>query len=376
MSAENQNTKSGEQLEGAVGAVVAPKVPKRKTDFSEHLTDEQRKEFNVQSFITRHLRAGSKAQKYEVFEIHALLELALKVFMSGKALIEVRAPVNICGDTHGQYSDLLRIFNACGPPTKQRYLFLGDYIDRGRHSLEVICLLLALRLALPKRMYLLRGNHELRAINKNYGFYAELQNRFRSSGGEHTALYEHFNLVFSYMPLAAIVARRILCMHGGISPHLQSLDDIRNIELPLEAAKQHPLACDLLWADPEKGCPGFEANKIRAISHIFGEVEVENLCKKLDIDLIVRAHQVVEYGYAFFADRRLITVFSASRYQEELHNYAAVVVVDSSLELSFVQLKPEEFEKRREENEKNGADQEQTTANIMDLEEAKKKAPK
>ncbi|CAI5439016.1 unnamed protein product [Caenorhabditis angaria] len=354
----------GETLEGAVqgGAKTVKKTVR--TDFSECITDAQRTQFNLNTFINRHIRTGSKAQKYEIWEIHCLLERAGKVFQNGKALVEVRAPVNICGDTHGQYSDLLRIFNSCGAPTRQKYLFLGDYIDRGRHSLEVICLLMALRLALPKRMFLLRGNHELRAINKNYGFYAELQNRFRSSGGEHVALYDHFNYVFSFMPLAGIVSKRILCMHGGISPHLKSLDDIRNIELPLETAKQNPLACDLLWADPEKGCAGFENNKIRAISHIFGESEVDNMCKRLDIDLIVRAHQVVEYGYAFFADRRLVTVFSASRYQEELHNYAAVVVVSASLELSFIQLKPEEFEKRREENDKNGGgnENEQPTA--------------
>lgn len=151
-------------------------------------------------------------------------------------------------------------------------------------------------------------------------------------------------------------------MHGGISQHLKSLDDIRAIPLPLKTAKSHPLACDLLWADPEKAANDFEPNKIRAISHIFGKKEVDDLCMRLDIDLIVRAHQVVEYGYAFFADRRLITVFSASRYQIELCNYAAVVVVNKMFELSFVQLKPEDFEVRR--NECDDAVKEQTTSNV------------
>uniref|UniRef100_A0A8R1HTP4 SER_THR_PHOSPHATASE domain-containing protein n=1 Tax=Caenorhabditis japonica TaxID=281687 RepID=A0A8R1HTP4_CAEJA len=131
-------------------------------------------------------------------------------------------------------------------------------------------------------------------------------------------------------------------------------------------AKKDPLACDLLWADPDKDAKSFEPNKIRAISYIFGPNQVDEFCKNNNIDLIIRAHQVVEYGYAFFADRRLITVFSASRYQAELANYAAVVVVSKHLELSFTQLKPEEFEQARdrEDNRRGEAEKEQTTANL------------
>ncbi|KAF1770422.1 hypothetical protein GCK72_002240 [Caenorhabditis remanei] len=354
--------------------------------------------FKLSDMIKKLLTKGTaKAVKFDFKEVHILLNRVMKYYQSppekkglaavppppagsvsattsitppkspAQPLLELQAPVNICGDTHGQYNDLLRIFNSCGAPTKHQYLFLGDYIDRGRHSLEVIILLFALKLAVPKKVHLLRGNHELKAINKNYGFFGELKARFRTGVQQAESLYIHFNQVFSYMPLAAIVSKRILCMHGGISPHLRSLDDIRAIPLPLETAKSHLLACDLLWADPEKTANGFEPNKIRAISHIFGKKEVDELCKRLDIDLIVRAHQVVEYGYAFFADRRLITVFSASRYQDELHNYAAVVIVNRMLELSFVQLKPEEFEKRREEQDKaGGVNQEQVTANTTE----------
>ncbi|ULU11198.1 hypothetical protein L3Y34_014999 [Caenorhabditis briggsae] len=371
------------------------------SDFNQwNITEADEKGFKLSQLIKKLLKQGTaKAVPFEQKDVHILLNRVFKYYTCppdkkgsstgppppppgsasattsvtppkspAQPLLELQAPINICGDTHGQYNDLLRIFNSCGAPTKNQYLFLGDYIDRGRHSLEVIILLFALKLAVPKKVHLLRGNHELKAINKNYGFYGELKTRFRCGAGTNTGvaerLYAHFNQVFSYMPLAAIVSKRILCMHGGISPHLRTLDDIRGIGLPLETAKSNPLACDLLWADPEKTANGFEPNKIRAISHIFGKKEVDDLCKRLDIDLIVRAHQVVEYGYAFFADRRLITVFSASRYQDELHNYAAVVIVNRMLELSFVQLKPEEFEKRREEQDKaGGANQEQVTAN-------------
>lgn len=375
-------------------AAPSAQPAKRVSDAGQwNITEADELKFKLSGLIKKLLRINTpgavKGVRLEAANLHILLNRVMKYYTTppdqkpsaatatsatppkspAQPLLELQAPMNICGDTHGQYSDLLRIFNSCGAPTKVQYLFLGDYIDRGRHSVEVITLLFALKLAVPKKVHLLRGNHELKAINKNYGFYAEIRDRFKMGNLADVPdkLYNHFNQVFTYMPLAAIVSKRILCMHGGISPHLKSLDDIRGIGLPLETAKSNPLACDLLWADPEKGAKGYEPNKIRAISHIFGKKEVDELCKRLDIDLIIRAHQVVEYGYAFFADRRLITVFSASRYQDELHNYAAVVIVNRMLELSFVQLKPEEFERRREDQDKaGGMGQEQITGNIND----------
>lgn len=327
-------------------ALQANKEPFIKIDYT--ITDKERSGFNMKEFIKKHFIAGAARQNYEVYEIHLILEKAMDNMKNSPILLEVRCPVNICGDIHGQYGDLMRIFNACGLPFKQRYLFLGDYVDRGRHSLEVIMLLLALRIQFPRKVFLLRGNHELSNINRVYGFNAEIRQRYRNLT-ESKALYDHFNEVFAQMPLAAIVAGRILCMHGGLSPNLNSLDDIRKLQRPLRVVRG--LAQDLLWADPETGTKGFQQNKIRAVSHIFGEETVREKCKQLNIDLIIRAHQVVEFGYAFFCGRSLITVFSAARYHEELVNYAAVVKVDATLELSFVQLKPQEFEKVRREME-------------------------
>ncbi|KJH52913.1 phosphoprotein phosphatase 1 domain protein [Dictyocaulus viviparus] len=327
-------------------ALLANSQPALKIDYT--ITDKERSSFNLKEFIKKHFIAGAARQNYEIYEIHLILERAMVVMKNSPILLELRCPVNICGDIHGQYGDLMRIFNACGLPFKHRYLFLGDYVDRGRHSLEVIMLLLALRIQFPRKVYLLRGNHELLNINRVYGFNAEIRQRYRNLA-ESKALYDHFNEVFAQMPLAALVSGRILCMHGGLSPSLNSLDDIRKLQRPLRIVRG--LAQDLLWADPETGTKGFQPNKIRAVSHVFGEEIVRDKCKQLNIDLIIRAHQVVEFGYAFFCGRSLITVFSAARYHEELVNYAAVVKVDASLELSFVQLKPQEFEKVRKEME-------------------------
>ncbi|KAK6740118.1 hypothetical protein RB195_008534 [Necator americanus] len=346
-STSSSNTSLDAAKDAAAAAVQQANAPIAiKIDYT--ITDNQRTTFNMKDFIKKHFIAGAARQNYEVYEIHLILEKAMDNMKNSPILLEVRCPVNICGDIHGQYGDLMRIFNACGLPFKHRYLFLGDYVDRGRHSLEVIMLLLALRIQFPKKVYLLRGNHELSNINRVYGFNAEIRQRYRNLS-ESKALYDHFNEVFAQMPLAAIVAGRILCMHGGLSPNLNSLDDIRKLQRPLRVVRG--LAQDLLWADPETGTKGFQQNKIRAVSHIFGEETVRDKCKQLNIDLVIRAHQVVEFGYAFFCGRSLITVFSAARYHEELVNYAAVVKVDATLELSFVQLKPQEFEKVRREME-------------------------
>ncbi|CAJ0929013.1 unnamed protein product, partial [Mesorhabditis belari] len=348
-----------EQPAAEVKPKLAAPLPPPTIDQAKLLADSEvkataaAKKINLRDFIKKHLLEGSRKMEYDLEQVHAILDMAKFAFLKTSPLLELNAPVNICGDIHGQYGDLFRIFNSCGLPFRKKYLFLGDYVDRGRHSLEVILLLLAMRIEFPKKVYLLRGNHELANINKVYGFLADCRSRFRS-GSDWKILYDHFNEIFAVMPLAAVVSNRILCMHGGLSPDLNSLDDIRKLVRPIVFVRG--LAQDLLWADPEAGIQGFQVNKIRAVSHIFGEDAVAAKCKQLNIDLIIRAHQVVEYGYAFFANRLLITVFSAARYHEDLWNFAAVVKVDEKLEVSFVQLKPSEYEQYRREK--------QQTANV------------
>ncbi|KAI1709047.1 calcineurin-like phosphoesterase domain-containing protein [Ditylenchus destructor] len=306
---------------------------------SSHASD---KELDLKRIIKHHLIDGARQQQYELWELHLLLQAAKKSFQAMETLSELQAPVNICGDIHGQYSDLLRIFEICGLPYKNKYLFLGDYVDRGRHSLEVIILLLALKIQFPKHFFLLRGNHEVRKINNVYGFKDELAARFPDPN-DWGLLHNMFNEVFGEMPLAAVVSGKVLCMHGGISPELNSLDDIRRLKRPIHNLKDK-LVQDLIWADPQIGIEGFQPNTTRAISVVFGEDAVYNKLKQLDCDIIVRAHQVTEFGHAFFANRKLVTVFSASRYYEEICNWGSVAVVDHDLKMYFKSFKPQEYD--------------------------------
>ena len=260
-------------------------------------------------------------------EIKFLCTKSLEIFMEEPVLLEVPAPVNICGDTHGQFNDLLRLFEFGGRPPNTNYLFLGDYVDRGKNSIETMGLLLAYKIKYPKNIFLLRGNHESEIINHVYGFFDECKRRYNIK------IYKLFSDCFNWLPISALVDDKILCMHGGLSPDLTSLDKIRKIVRPTEVPDKG-LLCDLLWSDPDRNAQGWGGNE-RGVSVTFNEKTVEDIVQKLDIDLVCRAHQVVENGYEFFADKKLVTVFSAPNYCNQFDNHGAMMLVDENLMRGF-----------------------------------------
>jgi serine/threonine-protein phosphatase PP1 catalytic subunit len=264
-------------------------------------------------------------------DIRQLCSSAKEIFLSQPNLLELEAPIKICGDVHGQFSDLLRLFEYGGFPPESNYLFLGDYVDRGKQSIETICLLLAYKIKYKENFFLLRGNHECASINRIYGFYDECKRRFN------VRLWKTFTDCFNCLPVAALVDEKILCMHGGLSPELKNLDQIRNIARPIDVP-DHGLLCDLLWADPDKDLEGWGEND-RGVSFTFGADKVSEFLEEHDLDLICRAHQVVEDGYEFFAKRKLVTVFSAPNYCGEFDNAGAMMSVDDTLTCSFQILK-------------------------------------
>ncbi len=252
--------------------------------------------------------------------------------MSQPILLELEAPIKICGDVHGQFYDLLRILEFGGYPPDSNYLFLGDYVDRGKQSLETICLLLAYKIKYPENFFMTRGNHECSSINRIYGFYDECKKRFSIK------LWKTFTDCFNCLPVAAILDDKIICMHGGLGPDLDKIDRIKNIIRPTDVPERG-LLCDLLWSDPDESSNGFGSNE-RGVSVVFSGKIVQTFLKNNDLDLICRAHQVVEEGYEFFADRKLVTVFSAPNYCGEFDNAGAMMSVDVNLNCSFQILKP------------------------------------
>ena len=236
-------------------------------------------------------------------EITAICTAAREVFLSQPALLELSTPVKIVGDVHGQYTDLIRMFEMCGFPPNSNFLFLGDYVDRGKQSLETILLLLCYKLRFPENFFLLRGNHECANVTRVYGFYDECKRRCNIK------VWKTFVDTFNTLPIAAIVAGKIFCVHGGLSPSLSHMDDIRGIARPTDVP-DYGLLNDLLWSDPADMEADWEANE-RGVSYCFGKKVIMEFLQKHDFDLVCRAHMVVEDGYEFFNDRILVTVFSA-----------------------------------------------------------------
>lgn len=267
--------------------------------------------------------------------ITALLDQVRPILLGQPTLLELETPLTICGDIHGQYYDLLHLFDIGGFPPETNYLFLGDYVDRGRNSIEVICLLFAYKVKYPVNFFLLRGNHETGSVNAYYGFLKECARRYNR------ALWDKFNDVFNCLPLAAVVADKIFCCHGGLSPELSSLSQIRRIARPADIPDQG-LVSDLVWADPDPDpkAKGWHFNEARGTSFIFGPDTVQAFLEKTNLDIIVRAHDVKPDGYTFFAKRQLVTVFSAPNYAGVYDNSGAIMTVNDDLECAFKILKP------------------------------------
>ena len=261
-------------------------------------------------------------------DIQELCIRSREVLMSQPMLLELDTPIKIVGDIHGQYSDLLRIFNELGLPPRSNYLFLGSYVDRGKDGLKVICLLLALKIRYPENLFLLRGNHECRSITRIYGFYDECKRRYSIK------LWKLFcEAVFECMPAAAIVADKVFCVHGGLSPDLQKLEQIKELKRPT-TVPDTGLLCDLLWSDPDQDVDTWRDNE-KGVSYTFGEKIVENFLRKFNLDLICRGRQVVGDGYEFLFGRQIVTIFSAPYYCGEFDNNGAVMEVDDSLNCKF-----------------------------------------
>jgi len=287
-------------------------------------------------------------------EVVALVVAAQKIFASEPSLLELDGGVQVFGDVHGQYFDLLRLLELFGypragaeGPTRDaaqsqlgpdtRFLFLGDYVDRGRYSVDCVCLIFALKIRFPEHVSVIRGNHEDEAMNSFFGFLDECRRTYDYQ------MWRIFNECFGYMPVAAIIQKKIFCTHGGISPYLQTLDQIQSIVRPVPSVANpadNPLLADLLWADPavDPAMNGFEMrypNGKRGCSHDFGLDVLEEFLEENGLQMMIRAHELVQDGFEIWGGGRLITVFSAPNYCGEYDNSAAILVIHPDLRIDF-----------------------------------------
>ncbi|KAI8642300.1 Metallo-dependent phosphatase-like protein [Parasitella parasitica] len=295
------------------------------------------KNLDIDECINRLIQVGtsgkvSKSICFRNSEIVAICKAVHQAFMSQPTLIELNPPVKVMGDIHGQFQDLIRLFEMGGFPPESNYLLLGDYVDRGKQSLETILLLFCYKIKYPENFFLLRGNHECANVTRVYGFYDECKRR------TNVKIWKTFVDVFNSLPIAGLVAGKIFCVHGGLSPSLSTMEDIRTIVRPTDVP-EFGLLNDLLWADPSDTALDWEDSE-RGVSYCFGKKIVNEFLSKFDLDLVCRAHMVVEDGYQFFNERTLVTVFSAPNYCGEFDNFGAIMSVNEELLCSFELLTP------------------------------------
>ena len=235
-------------------------------------------------------------------EMEFLCAKAKEIFLEESNLQRVDTPVIVCGDIHGQFHDFLQLFKINGEVPDKNYLFLGDFVDRGYNSVETIQLLLALKVRYPDRICLVRGNHESRQITQIYGFYDECRRKYGNSN-----VWRITTDLFDYMPLGVLIDGRILGIHGGLSPNITRLSDIRVLDRRQEVPHEGAM-CDLMWSDPEENLKGWHLSP-RGAGYLFGQDIVDKFLFDNNIDMICRAHQLVMEGFKVIFDEKLVTVW-------------------------------------------------------------------
>ncbi|KAG2071440.1 Metallo-dependent phosphatase [Suillus decipiens] len=265
-----------------------------------------------------------------------ILEKATALLRLEPNVLQVDAPITVCGDIHGQYYDLMKLFEVGGSPADTRYLFLGDYVDRGYFSIECVLYLWSLKIWYPDTLFLLRGNHECRHLTDYFTFKLECKHKYSER------IYDACMDSFCALPLAAIMNKQFLCIHGGLSPELNTLDDIRAIDRFREPPT-HGLMCDILWSDPvedfgqEKMNESFVHNHVRGCSYFFTYQAACQFLERNNLLSIIRAHEAQDAGYRMYRKTKstgfpsVMTIFSAPNYLDVYNNKAAVLKYESNV---------------------------------------------
>ena len=241
----------------------------------------------------------------------------------------VSAPVTVCGDIHGQFYDLLEIFKIGGPVLTTDYVFMGDMVDRGYHSVETFCYLMCMKVLNPGKITLLRGNHETRFISRGYGLYDEIEKKYGN-----TNVWGYFTEAFDYLSIAALIEGKVLCCHGGLSPDVKTIDQIRTIYRFQEVPNTGAFS-DIMWSDPED-IDSWAWNP-RGAGWLFGSKVTDEFNRINGLDLICRAHQLVMEGYKiWFENKNLTTVWSCPNYCYRCGNIASILKISDSLEQNYV----------------------------------------
>jgi serine/threonine-protein phosphatase 5 len=261
------------------------------------------------------------AKKYAYAIVMDTIQLLRSLGTVSDVNIPDEEEITVCGDVHGQYYDLLNIWEINGVPAEDNpYLFNGDFVDRGSFSLEVILILFSWKLCHPNGVHLARGNHETKNMNKLYGFEGEVTKKYDED------LYNLFCEAFCLLPLCHCINSKVFVVHGGLfSKDNVKLEDIRKTTREHEPPDEG-LMTEMLWSDPQPGLGRIPSK--RGVGVAFGKDVTENFLKTNDLKLVIRSHEMKEEGYTVEHDGQLITVFSAPNYCDQMGNKGAFIRLD------------------------------------------------
>ncbi|KAH0786200.1 serine/threonine-protein phosphatase 2A catalytic subunit alpha isoform [Histomonas meleagridis] len=269
-------------------------------------------------------------------EIFFVCDIAIEVLQSEKNVLYVNSPLIVCGDVHGDFKNLREIFDIFERPPDGRYLFLGDYVDRGDNSVETILLLLCLKIKYPDDVYLIRGNHESPTLTITFGFYTEIMRRYSNY-----SIWQCFIEVFKYLPLAAVIDSQYFCVHGGLCPLLKSVSDIEKAERFVAMTTMAGVISDILWSDPYEGL-GYSISP-RQAGYLWGSDISHHFLHENKLSLIIRGHEKKDGGFAICHDDLVMTVFSTP-YYSKLYREAAVLEISSPTEKELTRFRAMQWE--------------------------------
>lgn len=288
----------------------------------------------TQEFIDDMIERFKNGKKLDKKYVYQIIIAVKDIVYQEPTMVEMKVEngnkLTVCGDTHGQYFDLMEIFNKNGFPSEEHgYLFNGDFVDRGSWSTEIALLLYAYKWLRPNNFFLNRGNHETDDMNRMYGFEGECKAKYNDR------VFKLFSESFSALPLATLIGDKYLTLHGGLfSDDKVTFDDIRKLNRHSQRQPgQSGLMMEMLWTDPQPN-PGRGPSK-RGVGLQFGPDVTKRFCEKNGLEAIIRSHEVRMDGWEAEHDSRCYTVFSAPNYCDSTGNKGAYINIGSDYKLNF-----------------------------------------
>ncbi|EAY05808.1 Ser/Thr protein phosphatase, putative [Trichomonas vaginalis G3] len=293
----------------------------------------------IEEVANRVIENASKGLHLDLEDCFSILDSVEKIFSDEQNIIDIAPPVLAIADMHGQLFDMLKIFEICKESSK--FLFLGDYVDRGPYSVELFIYLAAKKILQPNNYYLIRGNHEDSGVNSTYGLFEDCKQIYRSN-----SLYLRMNEVFLSLPIAAIIGNKIFCVHGGLGPTSETIEKINDV-YRYQDIDQNKTLTDITWSDPDFISQKFIENS-RGAGHIMGKTAVLEFLNNNKFNLILRAHQTQDLGYRFYFDSKLLSLWSAPLYYGT-QSKAKVLNINEDLSHELIAIEPAEKRTRTDE---------------------------